>query len=60
MAKEIHILLTEEQWNKLHKIRMKADKEMSVLMNGKDSLEPKTYEEYLEQEKKHPTMALFC
>jgi len=47
--KEVHITLSRESWEELESIKKKV---------GLD-YKPKSYEEYLEDEKKKPTMALF-
>lgn len=51
MSKEIHILLTKEQFEELEDLRA----ELNFILG----IKRKTYEEYLEEEKKNPSMALF-
>ena len=54
--KKVHIILSRKQWEELQEIKKK-----SIVYDTfhKEDLPPKTYEEYLEQEKRNPTMALF-
>jgi len=57
MAKEITITLSREAWNELEEIRKEAEEYMPDFLKEKDR--PKTYEEYLAEEEKYPTHALF-
>ena len=57
MAKKIHILLSRESWEELEEIKKKIiTKDLEDVFGKRDN--PKTYEEYLEREKKNPSMAL--
>lgn len=51
MAKEIHMILSREGFEELKKLHLK----LSIDYKPKF----RTYEEYLEEEKKNPTMVLF-
>jgi len=51
-GKQIHVLLKKESWEELEALKKKL---------GLENLDnhPKTYEEYLAEEERHPTMA-YC
>ena len=56
--KKIHIILSEKDFNELKEIKLDVEKDMPEFLKSKHRL-PDTYKEYVEQEKKKPTMALF-
>jgi len=54
MAKEIHILLSRKSWQEISTLKENLNKDLPDFLKQKVI----TYEEYLEQEKQNPSMAL--